>query len=247
MSKGVILVDFDNAFYGCEMNGSMIRAQISSFIDQAKDDMTDMEQLEVRLYGGWRGNAVFTQKADILHSEVEVMNSELFPFVLDKHLVHGNVSLVTSLFGVEYVWENTFQEKSGIHRLNVRKIDGPKCASESSRCPIHLISKATKNRDVMCPVEECGYIDFSQLVRMEQKMVDSMMVCDILEYTKDKEYGLVTVVSDDVDLHPALVLAGQNYLEKSLCQLKLMINNRKMHSNYKKLLGNYHIQVELWD
>ena len=247
MKNAVILIDFDNVFYGNEINEGKVRSQIAAFIDYIKKEKFGLEKIEVRLYGGWRSNSSYTQKADQIHGMVELLNSELFPVLIDKRRIYGDIRLVTSMYGLEYVWENTFQEKRGIHRLKVKQTNERMCSDDQARCPVQIIANATKCKDVVCPVNGCDYVDFSHLVRMEQKMVDTMISCDILEYTKDNDYCLVIVVSNDVDLHPALALAGAKYLKEDSCHILLFVGNSQKCKDYNNILHNYHIKVEKWD
>ena len=109
-----------------------------------------------------------------------------------------------------------------------------------------MVAKATRGHNVVCPIDGCQTIDVSQLVRMEQKMVDSMMTCDILEFTHDDDCRAVVVVSDDCDLHPALALAGEKYAAAMDVNLVLMVQNKKNSEQFERLLGAHHISIRTW-
>ena len=246
MKKGVILVDFDNAFYGQCSNADVIFCQIGMYLSFCLSSYSDLESVDIRLYGGWRAEARNTKLADELNGYLEDVNSRLFPYVYKGKKVRGNVSLVISQFNLDIEWKNTYQEKCGRHYLKVKADSSRVCNNDPSICPIHMIANATRGVAVSCPNKGCENIDINQLVRMEQKMVDSMMTCDILEYTQDKDYRVVEVVSDDVDLHPALALAGERYSAKNNVNLLLLLRNRVNMTAYSELLSPYHVDLRLW-
>lgn len=252
MKKGVILVDFDNVFSGGELSPSRVEYRLSQFVDESLQSTPDVEHLEVRLYGGWKCNAAYTQRADIVRGYLEGLNSHLFPVLRDGRRIFGHVNLVTSQYNLDIEWQDTFQEKRGDHRLKVMRDDRHVCHQDPSRCPIHMVAAATRNETVTCPNADCDGIDISQLYRMEQKMVDSMMTCDILEYVHgedgdpDDRYTGITVVSDDVDLHPALALAGKHNGIKKQAHLLLLVHNQRKSQRYQSILTPYQVSISIW-
>lgn len=248
MKKGVILVDFDNVFYGGEFNAGVISNRLDDLILVALAASAEIESLTIRLYGGWKTHAEYTAEASKVLGCIETVNSQLFPYIYDRRVIQGEVSLATSQYNLDIEWENTLQEKSTRHRLNVRPDTVHRCHHSPDECPIHLVARATRGHKVTCPIDGCETIDVSQLVRLEQKMVDSMMNCDILEYIldKDSEVQVLEVVSDDIDFHPALALAGERYAQANGVKLLLVVGNRQNREHYEHLLGAHHIQISTW-
>lgn len=246
MHLGVILVDFANVFYGCDDSLSLIKSKIEVLIGESLVVSSEVDYVIVRLYGGWKSNSEYTHRASTVLGLLETINSELFPIVNRIKRIDGYVELAISQYNLEIEWNNTFQEKNARHFLNVRSDTNRNCISNAERCPIHLIAKATKGYSVPCPNEGCDCIDISQLVRMEQKMVDSMMTCDILEYVHDKSCDLIEVVSDDIDLHPALALAGEKYARENEVILLLMVKNNQNSLQYKTLLEPHNVLIKTW-
>lgn len=246
MIKGVILVDFNNVYYGDEPCYEKVKYLLQQFITECMDIYPNTEKVEVRLYGGWKSNAHFTHRADMVRSFMPRLNSELFPFIHQRRRILGDVSMVTSQFNLDVEWDDTMQEKPAKHKLKV-KMDGVNvCNYDPGQCPMHMIAKATHGETVICPMDGCGTIDISKLIRREQKMVDTMMACDILEYVHEPDYSVIEVVSDDVDLHPAVALAGHRYAKDNHVHLVLMVHNRRKSLQYSALLTPYHVTISNW-
>lgn len=246
MIKGVILVDFDNVFYGRAVTAANIKSQLEEFIVASLSLCPQTETVLIRLYGGWKMNAQYTSLASRIMGYIETVRSELFPFIFQSRRVQGDIELATSQYNLEIEWDNTFQEKSARHNLNIRQDTTYSCHHNLEHCPLHLVAKATRGYQVLCPIDGCEHIDVSRLIRMEQKMVDGMMTCDILEYTHDEEYQIIEVVSDDIDLHPALALAGEKYSVVEHVTLLLMIGNHKNSAKFNQLLGSHHVTIQNW-
>lgn len=246
MSKGVILVDFDNVFYGRVVNAANIKNQLNDFILATLEASDHIENLIIRLYGGWKMNAEYTNEASVVLGLMETVNSELFPYIYNRHSITGDVELATSQYNLDIEWENTLQEKSTRHKLNVRTDIGHQCHHNPDDCPIHLIARATHGHNVPCPLDGCEKINVNMLTRLEQKMVDSMISCDILEYIHDEDCDSIEVVSDDTDLHPALALAGERYSRQKGVNLLLMINNKYNKVQYERILGAHCVKIQTW-
>lgn len=246
MIKAVILVDFDNVFYGRNLTAAGIKSQLEAFITASLALCPQTESLLIRLYGGWKMNAHYTNQASRILGYIETVRSELFPYIWQSRRVYGDLELATSQYNLEIEWDNTLQEKSARHFLNIRHDTTRACQHDPDHCPLHLVAKATRGHQVICPIDGCEHIDVSQLTRMEQKMVDSMMTCDILEYIHDDDCQLIQVVSDDIDLHPAMALAGEKYATPNNVQLLLMVGNRKNSEKYSQLLGAHHVTIQTW-
>lgn len=244
--KSVILIDYANVFFNDKVSASNLQYRVKQFVEECLASYPDTNQIDVRLYGGWKTDSTFTQQADAVRGYLDSLNSELFPCVYNNHKVYGSVIVVTSQYNLEIEWQNTMREKHARHFLKVLVDQHEVCEADPSQCPLHLVANATRGEKVNCPIQGCGEINIHQLVRMEQKMVDSMMTCDILEYVHDSDYRLIEVVSDDVDLHPALALAGSRYSEKNHVSLLLMVRNARNCEQYHSLLNPFHVKIVNW-
>ena len=244
-TKSVVLIDFENLFYKRRLTDTLL---VETFRDLMKTvvKMSDnLNSIEIRLYDGWRHEMQNTQKADQVMSLLYQIEGELFPSIIAGRKMAGSIELAFSQYGIDHEWENTMNLKKGVHRLSIDDScrDSSHC-NDTSHCPIHMISKASKGEDVTCPIDGCGAVSFDRLVRNEQKMVDTMMGCDMLEYILDEEYGLVAVMSDDIDMLPPLLLSGKHKPQDSV--LCYFTKNKKNKERYEPLLSNYQIITKLW-
>lgn len=244
--RAVILVDFDNVFFGNDLSVEKVQYRLEQFVSECLDKSLDVEEVSIRLYGGWKCNATFTQRADTVRGYMERINSTLFPRIYKGRRILGNVNMVTSQYNLDIEWNDTLQEKHGRHFLKVKTEPGKLCHQDPRKCPVHLIANATRGEEALCPIDGCTQIDVNKLIRLEQKMVDSMMTCDILEYVQESGCHLIEVVSDDVDLHPALALAGNKYAERNHVSLVLMVRNQRKSQQYAALLNPVHVQICNW-
>lgn len=246
MSRGVILVDYDNAFYGVTPNVPFIKQRLETLVNNCLKTNDSLSQIDIRLYGGWRMDGQYTSLASKILGYLETVKCELFPLIYQGRLVKGEIELVVSQYNLDIVWENTLQEKSTRHHLGMNHDPERHGCKNPETCPLQMVARATHGLEVVCPNDGCGLIDVTQLTRIEQKMVDSMMSCDILEYTRDKDYYVVEVVSDDVDLHPALALAGEKYAKAEGVSILLMVKNIKKSPMYQQQLGPHNIVINTW-
>ena len=83
---------------------------------------------------------------------------------------------------------------------------------------------------------------------MGQKMVDAMMVCDIISVSnvyKKENIESIYVLTDDVDLFPAFAVCRNN---ASTMDIQLGIINSKNVSLYEEYLKPFNIKVfQLYD
>lgn len=244
-NKSVVLIDFENLFYKRKLNDEFLVAIFKDIMKIIANMSNDINSIDIRLYDGWRHERQNTQKADHVMSLLYQIEGKLFPSVVAGRRMAGSIELAFSQFGIDHEWENTMNMKKGVHRLSIDDScrDSTHCNDES-HCPIHMISKASKGEEVICPIDGCGAVSFDRLVRNEQKMVDTMMGCDMLEFILDEEYGLVAVMSDDIDMLPPLLLSAKHKPHDSI--LCYFTKNNKMKERYEPLLSNYQIITKLW-
>lgn len=236
MNKCVVLIDYENIYYGKDSTKERLSFDFSIILDALWEDTIDY--IEIRLYDGWRTEAHSTQKADRVSAITEQVEAELFPVIKNGRKVFGVINLATSQYGFEFEWENTLAIKSGVHRLSINdKIE--QCCDNLS-CPIQMISKASKGETVSCPIEACESVNFNKLVRREQKMVDAMIASDMLEYILDEEYNTIAIVSDDTDMFPSLLMASKH--KKNSQRLVYITKNNWHLKKYKSLFYNNNIK-----
>jgi hypothetical protein len=200
----VVIVDYDNIPIVLRAKGPRSVAErilelVSPFV------MSEDTAITFKLYGGWYSLSSFTPAAQILHSAIY----DDFPFVwtlpaIDARRLPISASLAHSLeIDPKHILLNTFRDRS---RRRKGRWDQPSvrgCAA--SHCPLSLaIEHVQADR---CSISSCT-IKPSDLItpEPEQKMVDTMMVADIIHIANRGDESLAVVTSDD-DVWPGIISA----------------------------------------
>jgi hypothetical protein len=206
-----ILVDFYN-FYDHLPGSSLewLQHELNQLVSIALNCHPDADRVDIRLYGGWLQNSVLTAAASELQAVISAgryfpMKHPLFP-----RLLRGEVTLATRIFVVpEVEWTDTLKLRRGLPRIRLSRDDSSgKCANPEA-CPVRMLNKFTKERKKMCPVEGCSVTNEEAFIAIEQKMVDTMIACDVIGSALDKEIAATIVISDDADIVPAVAMAAK--------------------------------------
>ncbi len=161
------------------------------------------QRIRVRLYGGWyeAGNLTrYGQRlfADIRRcSPVRIAQSNGTVVLSDIELVYSSLAHPRTLVG------NTYREQPIRHGIRCQSRPWLQCANESN-CSVSAIESFISNG--ICPNMACSVMPTDLLTRMEQKVVDTMMVAD-LAHAQDQGYQDICVVSRDDDIWPGLGIA----------------------------------------
>lgn len=241
MNKAVVILDYNNVF--CQNYNLTVERRKSimlSVIRQIVIFHPSVDFIEIRIYGGWYQGFELTRAGSQVMSEHLTM--ELFPILTDDNtIIQGEQSIVQSISEVDFIWYNTYREKQGLPRLIInREARKPICDEQRTRCPIHILESFARKASRICSVEGCLTNNSSAFVSMGQKMVDTMMVCDILTYSTKPDTQVICVLTDDVDLFPALALCHYNQPEK---ELDLGIVNGQNIESYQDCLHPFNVNV----
>ena len=241
MGRVIVILDYNNVFC-VSHNLTVDRRQfiMSSFIRDIIQDHPSVDYIDIRLYGGWYQDNVLTRMGSKVISEHLTM--DLFPIVLgNQRIIDGRQTIVESIHGVEYVWYNTYREKQGIPRLIInRDTRSELCDVNKNHCPVRILERFARNQTRFCPVEGCEMSNGDAFVQMGQKMVDAMMICDIISFSESKEVESMYILTDDVDLFPALAKCRNN--SPSL-DIRLGIVNGRNVGVYRDYLSVFNIKV----
>ena len=209
MKKALILIDYDNL-------SSNQKSSIQLLIEQILCHLANTDQLDkfikgdVRVYGGWYEEDKLTALAAQLNM---IFQDPVTGKVFDKNgqeiLYNFQILLAQSLLSAptQDFWR-TYRKKSNPSR-GIRFSQEMKSCSFSGNVMAQVKTLITTG---LCPHSDCPNYSEENLViyRAEQKMVDTLMSCDLVYsaiISPDSDY--VIVVSGDDDFYPALVLAGQ--------------------------------------
>lgn len=241
MRKVIVILDYNNVF--CVSHNLTVdrrRFIMSSVIRSIVQDHPSVDYIDVRLYGGWYQDNVLTRMGSQVMSEHLTM--DLFPIVMgDQRKIDGRQTLVESIHGVEHIWYNTYREKQGVPRLIIKRYSHKElCDNNKSHCPVHILERFARKQTRSCPVDGCEMSNGDAFVQMGQKMVDTMMVCDIISFSESEEVESIYILTDDVDLFPALAISRRN---SPLLDMRLGIVNGQNVNVYRDYLSVFNIKV----
>ncbi len=248
--KYVYLVDFDNYFekrdlnlYSVEKINYLLQNLISTTVNV--DDFENGDFVEIRLYNGWHCEEVLTTKGSIMSTYLSQIN--LFPISIDSSkIIKGKVVLADSLsFVPDYFWRDTLKTKKGLSFLRIDNNElSESCQSNKSLCPPLILKTFAKKKERQCAVHSCSDINEDVFVRSEQKMVDTMIACDLITFSMEEDIAEIILVSDDVDHFPALAVSSQMLLRfNNETKIQLLIKNKRSQEAYRSILSRFKIQI----
>ncbi len=241
MGKAIVIVDYNNVFcISHNLTFERRRVIMSSVLRDIVQENLSVNYIDVRLYGGWYQENVLTRVGSQVMSEHLTM--DLFPIVTsDQRRIYGSQKLVESIHGIDYIWYNTYREKQGMLRLLINRNSRKElCENNKSHCPIHILESFVRKQTRQCSVEGCETSNADAFIQMGQKMVDAMMVCDIISFSGSDEVECMYILTDDMDLFPALAICRSN---KPSLDIQLGIVNGRNVDFYRKYLSSFNIKV----
>lgn len=241
--KSVVIVDFDNFFprqmseYPAERLESFFNSIISDIINNNKD----ISEIIIRLYGGWYQGNGYSKKASELQATLQGIS--LFPIIINNVRIIGSLEMAEQMYGVNHIWTNTFQEKAGIQKV---KIDwtrtGDSCTHSAPTCPVKILSNFIKNSSHQCSNIGCSTIHSNVFFRREQKIVDTMMTCDVLSFSEESDVNTIYIISDDIDLFPSIALSKAKNSETKII---MAIKNQRLLSQYQSILSIFNAEAKI--
>jgi hypothetical protein len=250
MKKIVILIDFDN-YFGNDMKlltAEDLEFAFSELTNICDKEYNEFDTISIRLYGGWFNEMSLTKQASILQQLL--YNINVFPKVQKGKAIQGSIEMVSALNGIPaFTWGYTYKETNGIKnvRIDFDKFD-ELCDKNRENCPKFILYKFTKSKYKICRVEGCNNIQKDIFKGIEQKMVDTLIACDILSFADELTTKGILVVSDDQDHFPSMALAVEQQKAKqsrNLDNLILGIRNEKKFEFISEFLKPFQIKTIL--
>lgn len=247
--KAVVILDYNNIFTQ-DNDASDVQFLLTVIIDEIKNKYNSVRNIVIRAYGGWYNQNGLTNKGSMIQQKLGVIATSLFPVPCGNSIIRGTLELAEQMYGVEGIWNNTYREKEGLPRLIINKniIDRTECEKDESRdnCPINILKRFSKRNNErtkpkICHIPNCKNSSnvFNQL---GQKMVDSIMVCDILTYGEDGTTRVIYVITNDVDLFPAVVLCSK---KNENVDLIIKIENDRQLVEYTNYLHMFNPNIKI--
>ena len=201
----IVLIDYDNLDMLVRQRGT--RHVVSRVLDVIGAWRPVWgRRVKCRLYGGWFDEDASSRDAERLIPDLR----REFPCSLSvrgddgAQAIFVQVELARSLAcDRSVVLTHTYRRRSVPPRLRSESAPFRGCASPSS-CPIAAMGPFIRKGN--CPAEHCTLEAREILWRAEQKLVDSMLVVDLIHFVETSEEPLV-IVSADEDLWPGIRFA----------------------------------------
>ena len=180
-------------------------------IREMLSDNSNINRIDIRVYGGWYQQGLLTDKASTAFTLLGGIDCAI-PLQNRGRWVRWGIENVISAYGTNHFWDNTYRQKNGLPRIIVKTdAQRERCGTDKFHCPIEIVKKISKGSGKICQVEECTLKAEDIFQTFGQKMIDTMMACDILTIAEEPETDAIAVMTDDVDMLPALVVSALKY------------------------------------
>jgi hypothetical protein len=193
-----LLVDYDNLSPAVSGKGLVYLADL--VLTRVSSVSDPKQTIDFRLYGGWDRNNRMTKRGQDLSVEMQ----SAFPRTLRvaKEPVILNMQLAQALAALPAKrLPNTLREEP-MRKIKCQMPSRTTCRNTS--CPIDPM--ASFLNDGQCPVAGCVAVPTMLLSRHEQKLVDTMIVADMIYLATQGEPNIGLVSSDD-DMWPGILSA----------------------------------------
>lgn len=210
IESGVMLVDVDNFdelrdVSDASLFASTLMRLIRAFLAACSQPI---DQLIIRLYGGWYEGNVLTSRASRLAQLAA--QADPFPVHHQGAFIAGMVELASGpIYAPGLVLPSTHRIRDTAPRMRqTPNFKDPSCCGDSS-CAAKRFARWSEGPRKVCPAEGCNVTYSQAFFGREQKMVDTMITVDLIELAVTRRMGAVVLVSDDTDFVPALLYAQQ--------------------------------------
>jgi len=233
-----VLVDYDNILRRRVVREDSLEAdldQIVSLLDRETDFFLDVKRsqtLQIRLYGGWFEDSKTTHMCERAKRSVERFRNRMIS-VNSSISISRYVNFARGIFSLE---ERSFF-------ATCRKYDlEASVSNDAGACCVEASERFEYIRDYLrngaCPL--CGRGIRSPILARGQKMVDTMMTCDLLQLINATS-SAVALVSDDDDMLPALFQGAQ---KRDVFHVCLKGRNSYFERYYKSLAPRLYHKID---
>jgi len=198
----IVFIDYDNLL-PTQKTAGILDVVNKVLVQMPWDPLLTLGSCEVRVYGGWYEANQITRMAQDLSVELQ----RDFPAILRVPLgnnnylaLRANAELAVSLLQEPgHHLFNTFRRKGRPSNVRVEKPAEVGCVDTACVLPQmkQLLSRGS------CPKAGCTVTNCDLVYRHEQKIVDTMLACDLI-HAVDRVSGRVILVSGDDDFLPPL-------------------------------------------
>ena len=209
----IVLVDYDNL----RLRQRGLLYFVKQLVGKVGVSWSSREtSIRCRLYGGWFDGRRLSKRAQRLVPELKDHFPRRMAISVKSRVVHVLVTmeLAESLVGDKIKLTHTYRPRSLPADIACVSPPFPQCARPTD-CTLSGLAPFVNNNE--CPSPRCDVTPTSVLWRGEQKLVDSMLVVDLVRLSQTAKEPIVLVSSDD-DMWPgirAALLTGARVLHVS--------------------------------
>lgn len=246
MKTVAVIIDFDN-YFGSDLtkiSPEVLEFTFKEWVKLCEQEFSDFNAIQIRLYGGWYKEATFTKLASQVQQMLSAVN--VFPKVAGGKIINGKIELATTLhIKPDFVWLHTHKETAGVRRIRINHecID-TMCVQNKDTCPKYTLYKFTDGKNRKCHIQNCDNLHKDVFKGAEQKMVDTLIACDVISVSQDKNVNGLILISDDQDHLPSLALAAENKSE-NLQSIILGIRNEQTIDFIKSFMSPFQVKTAL--
>lgn len=216
-NSAVALVDLDNWHEAVTSRPieATLREVVTEVTEKLLDLGLDVMFVSIRLYGGWTELGSFSQSASRVAEHLSAVDP--FPIPVGGRLVHGGIHLATGL-SIDPTVEigDLCRVRKGPPRIRLAGKPRPEACIDHEQCAAKALQRFTAKASRICPTDGCPVTSGDAFATRQQKMVDTLMACDLLDFAHDADVLAISIVTADTDLMPpllhALILGGKKIL-----------------------------------
>lgn len=203
----LLLIDYDNVDQSERRAGlDHVLRKAVSLVDRPG---LNLSSVRVRLYGGWYEGDMLTRLGQSLGAELRAVSPVRYisPHTGHPVLIRGELA-VSILAAPRTLVGNTFRKKGYPRNLRCEQRPWLSCI-DNLNCPLGAVQRFVESD--ACDASGCAVRPEDVLHKQEQKVVDSMMVADLIDGAAAG--SVVGVVSRDDDVWPGLYMACRTAAE----------------------------------
>lgn len=196
----VIFIDYDNLRQDQKTSG--ILSVVNRALMLLPSTLNDPNiECEVRVYGGWYEGSIMTTLAQ----QISISLQQEFPAIVRVPTLNKVTFRVTAELAVAMIEEpsfhlfGTFRKRGKPNNVKVAEPSEVGCANTA--CCLIATKQIIKNG--RCPTSGCNVTNSDLVYRHEQKIVDTMLTCDIL-FCAMRSYSFLLLISEDDDFLPPI-------------------------------------------
>jgi uncharacterized LabA/DUF88 family protein len=196
-----IFIDYDNLLPMQKMSG-ILDVVTRTLIQIPIDAVTTRAKCDVRVYGGWYEGTQITRMAQ----DVTIEMQRDFPKIIRLQSARGGYIAVSvnAELAVALLQEpghhlfNTYRRKGKLSNIRVEEPTVVGCSDPD--CILPLMKKLLKTGK--CPKSGCSVAVSDLVYKGEQKIVDTMLSCDLIHAASTSQNRVILVSGDDDFLPP---------------------------------------------